>query len=257
MWVFGNTEHEKWRLAVALSAAALLFALPVQSAWASTYTPLSGPPTGEDSHLQIISDIYASYGGTFVQNGVDFENAVAGISVKRVFDADDGDLTLHILVGDETGIDQVWTDGTAMVRASAKFADLTQSFGWNNNGGASGTGYVELLNESHIGGPPVDVMITGDFLWGIEPNGDTWWSNIGENSDATDHLMTYLVEGLSDLPMNEKVWLLFWEDLPNAGDADYNDFVIELQAIPEPGTLLLVGAGLLALGAFRNRRPRA
>ena len=257
MWVFGNTWSELRRLTVALSAAVLLFALPVQSAWAWAYTSLSGPPSGEDSHLEIISDTYASEGGTFVQNGVDFVNAGAGITVSRVWDTNGGELTLHILLGDETGVDQIWTDGTAMVSASAKFADLTQSFGWNNNGGSSGTGYVELLNESDLYGPPVDVMITGDFLWGIEPNGDTWWSNIGENTDATDHLITYLVEGLSDVGIGEKVWLLFWEDLPSGGDADYNDFVIELRAIPEPGTLLLVGAGLAALGAFRNRRPRA
>jgi hypothetical protein len=192
-----------------------------------------------------------------VQNGLDFNNG-AGVDIKRVFDTDDGSLTLHILLGDETGIDQVWTDGTAHVTASAKFAALTQSFGWNNNGGASGTTYFELLDESHIiSGESVTVSITGDFLWGIKPNGDEWWSNVAENTDATDHLITYLVEGLSDVGMNEKVWLLFWEDLQSAGDADYNDFVIELRAVPEPGTLFLVGAGLAVLAASRNRRSRA
>jgi hypothetical protein len=256
MWVFGSTRHEARLLTAALSAVALLLVLPVGSAWAWAYTDLDAPPSGEDSHLEIISDIYVSEGGTWVQDGVNFNNQ-AGVTVSRVWDTNGGELTLHILLGDETGVDQIWTDGTARVRASAKFADLTQSFGWNNNGGASGTTYTELLNESDIGGPPVDVLITGDFLWGIKPNGDEWWSNIAENTDATDHLITYLVEGLSDAGMNEKVWLLFWEDLPSAGDADYNDFVVELRAIPEPGTLLLVGTGLLALAAFRNRRPRA
>jgi len=55
----------------------------------------------------------------------------------------------------------------------------------------------------------------------------------------------------------EAVWLLFWEDLPSAGDADYNDFVVELRAIPEPSAFLLVGGGLTALAAIRRRRSKA
>jgi hypothetical protein len=256
MWVFGYIGHERRRLVVALSAAALLLAFSVGSAWgAPDYTDF-GPGSGEATQLGIISDIYLSYGGTFVADGLGFTNATAGITVKRVFDTDGG-LTLNILMGDETGVDQVWTDGLASVSAEAKFASLTQSFGWNSDGGELGTTYTELLTEADIGGPSVEIEITGDFLWGIKPNGDEWWSRIDVNSDTTDHLMTYFVEGLSDLAMNERAWLLFWEDLPSAGDGDYNDFVIELRAIPEPGTLLLVGVGLAALAVFRNRRPGA
>jgi len=259
MWVFGNTRHETRLLTIALSAAALLLVLPVGPAWGvDTYTIFNGPPGGEKSHLEIISDTYSGYAGSFVAVGENFVNATAGITVSRVFDENDGDITLHILLGNETGIDQIWTDGTARVTASAKYADFTQSFGWNMDGGASGTTYEELLNQGDIiSGDSVEVVITGDFLWGIEPNGYQWWSSMSANTDATDHLLSYYVEGLSGLEMNEKVWLLFWEDNISGGDLDYNDFVIELRAVPEPGTLLLVGAGLAALGAFRNRRPRA
>ena len=258
MRVFGYTGHEGRRWVVALSAAALLLALPVGAAWGQDYTGF-GPGSGEATHLDIISLIYASEGGTFVEDGLDFNNGL-GVTVSRVFDTNGG-MTLDILLGDETGVDQVWTDGSAMVSAQAKFASLTQSFGWNDNGGNGDIPYTytQLLTEANIGGPAVDVEITGDFLWGIQPNGDTWWSRIDQNSDDTDHLMTYFVEGLSDLAMGEKAWLLFWEDLDYSApsDGDYNDFVIELRAIPEPGTLFLVGAGLAGLAAFRQRRPRA
>ena len=67
-------------------------------------------------------------------------------------------------------------------------------------------------------------------------------------------MVTYFVEGLTGV--DETVWLLFWEDQPCGGDEDFNDFVVEVRAIPEPGTMLLVGAGLTALAAFRSRRPR-
>jgi hypothetical protein len=226
-------------------------------AWGYDYTPFNDPPVGEDSHLDIISGIYASYGGSFAADGLGFTNAGAGITAKRVYDTNGGDMSLHILLGDETGVDQIWTDGTAMVSASAKFANLTQSFGWNDNGGSSGTGYVELLNEGDIGGPSADIMITGDFLWGIQPNGDEWWSYIDANGDVTDHMITYFVEGLPDVPLGEAVWLLFWEDLPSAGDADYNDFVVELRAVPEPSAFLLLAGGLTGLAAFRRRRSKA
>jgi len=243
------------RRGIHLFIAAIALALAAGPAWGYDYTLFNDPPPGEDSHLDIINDIYSMY-GTFSADGLGFDNG-SGVTVKRVYDTNGGDMSLHILLGDETGVDQIWTDGTAMVTASAKFADLSQSFGWNDNGGATGSGYVELLTEADIGGPSVDIMIMGDFLWGIQPNGDEWWSAIDQNSDTTDHLITYYVEGLPDAAPGEAVWLLFWEDLPDAGDADYNDFVVELRAIPEPSAFLLVGGGLTALAAIRRRRSRA
>ena len=259
--MFRYRTRNVWGTATAIvvvtSVALLLVVARAGPAGANSYTTIMPPPVGEDSHLDIFSSVYAAYGGTFVANGLDFENAGAGISARRVWDTDDGDDTIHVFLGDETGVDQIWTDGTAMVTASAKFADLSQSFGWNDNGGATGSGYVELLTEADIGGPSVDIMIMGDFLWGIQPNGDEWWSAIDQNSDTTDHLITYYVEGLPDAAPGEAVWLLFWEDLPDAGDADYNDFVVELRAIPEPSAFLLVGGGLTALAAIRRRRSRA
>ena len=75
---------------------------------------------------------------------------------------------------------------------------------------------------------------------------------MSHNSDGgSDHLMTFFVDGAS--VGNERVWLLFWEDLPSSGwDQDYQDFVIEIRATPEPTTICLFGLGGLAL--LRKRR---
>ena len=47
-----------------------------------------------------------------------------------------------------------------------------------------------------------------------------------------------------------------WEDRPLAATStlDYNDLVFSVKAIPEPASLLLLGSGLLALGAVRRRQ---
>ena len=121
------------------------------------------------------------------------------------------------------------------------------------------------FTDADINNGSVQIDITGDFLWGINPTrspcppGRYWWSLNSLNEADMDHMMTYFVEGLPDTLPGEAVWLLFWEDLTYAdpSDQDYNDFVIEVRAIPEPGTFLFVAAGLAGLAASRRRHSRS
>ena len=87
------------------------------------------------------------------------------------------------------------------------------------------------------------------------PSSTTWRQAAADDGRRRDPRRDQ-VEGLPDAN-GATVWLLFWEDLPDTGDADYNDFVIELRAIPEPSTLLLVAAGLAGLALSRRRRNGA
>jgi hypothetical protein len=218
------------------------------------YTTVQYPGFNPDepSHSTILGDIYS---GTFTGSGTDLGDGLwtifsnGSITAYRVYDFDIEDEIIHIVTGNQNNVDQIWTDGTARVIAEAKYAAFTQSFGWN--GGGLGTdNYYELLTHDDVGNGPVEIMIDGDFLWGMKPDSYEWWSKNSLNSDGSDHLVTYKITGL-ETPWT--VWLLFHEDLPYASsDFDYNDFVIEVRAIPEPASILLLGLGALAL--LRKRK---
>jgi hypothetical protein len=222
------------------------------------YSPVVYPGYGpeEPSHATILGD---AYGGTFVGSGTDFGDGLWSvfsnglITAYRVYDFDEEDEFIHILTGDQNNVDQIWTDGIAHITATAVYAAYEQSFGWNKGG--LGTDYQELLTHNDVGNGAIKIFLPSErFLWGIQPRNHTyeWWSKNSYNNGDDDHLVTYYIDGASI--EGETVWMLFWEDLPSDDpwDQDYQDFVIEVRAIPEPTSILLLGAGALAL--VRKRR---
>jgi hypothetical protein len=225
------------------------------------YTTINPPPGGEKNHAQILHDIYNQ---NFTASGRDYVGS--SITAKRVYDFDDIVYnTVHVYNHEPNDVDQIWTDGQVTVTALAKYASYTQAFGWNGDG--LGTDFHLLVDQTDIGGPGVSFQITSgmQFLWGYQAKGDPrcdWWHD-GENLEwwsrpesqhhcvGEDHMVTYFMEGASS---TEAVWTIFMEDvrLSEGSDRDYNDFVVEIRAVPEPGSILLLGLGALAL--LRKRK---
>ena len=210
-----------------------------------SYSPTGSPPSGEKTHAQILSQIY---GGTFYKMGtnrVDYGNAT-GVRAWRVYDTDGPNETLHLITGLPSDVDQIWKDGTATITVKAKYASDTQSFGWNQGG--TETTYEELLTHLDIETQKeVTLDIENNFLWGCHPDSQMWWSQNSKNLNGEDHMVTYKIENLPNQGDNT-VWLICMEDKPfYDSDKDYNDFVVEITAIPEPATLLLLTAGALLL----------
>ncbi len=240
------------RLITICAVAAMVIVSASSAVFGLSYTPISPPiGVGEADHAQILHNIY---GGVFSQSGVNY-NGSTGIQALRVYDSGNDANRLNLFTGIPDDIDRIWTDGVSTVTAKAKYASLSQSFGWNQ-GGTSGSNYEQLLTGADINGPGVPVEPSGDFLWGIHPGSSYWWSKQEENN-GQDHMVTYQIvhDGISGAFLNSepKVWLLFFEDLPlPSSDRDYNDFVVEVTCIPEPATICLLGLGALSL--LRRRK---
>lgn len=159
--------------------------------------------------------------------------------------------------------DQLWelTSGGGSVTAVAKFAGFNQEFGVVP--GSSGGTFMSLFTVSAdidpMDGPgasiPFPPTLTEPFRFANDPSGAPLWSSRqSDNSDGgLDHMVAWKIGGTGN-------FVLAWEDLVGLGDIDYNDLVVEVSgaapATPEPGTLLLIGMGLVGIGVGARRRSR-
>jgi len=99
----------------------------------------------------------------------------------------------------------------------------------------------------------------GFYLTSPEGRGATYYSHASLNTDNSfDHMMIFDTSdnGVDELLGSDVVVAI--EDLLGGGDQDFNDMVVGVSNVavhtPEPGTILLLGSGLISLAVFGRKK---
>lgn len=191
--------------------------------------------------------------------------------------------------------DAYWTTGGTGISSATMIIEIagnagTNSFGIYDSsnasnqavlfGGGASAGSKMVLTFGNFGSGHnllVSNLLSGTFYtFGSSTfgfyfnNGEgTFYSDSSLNPDnGYDHMVAYASQGgnvqlpgnLTYTPWMANEFILGFEDTYGGGDYDYNDMVLMVESVapvPEPGTMLLLGAGFLGLAIYGKRRKNS
>lgn len=185
--------------------------------------------------------------------------------VNKLLDLQNINLTLTQAQLDATAVSyETFAPGTYDIVGYGKQAGNNQAaFAYSPSGAFTDISVYSNANNSpgELISPKVSFITPGE--WGLKgvTSGGTFLSESAKNTDNTGGSVHWKLYCLLN-KYNLDIGFAAYEDLPynnwGGGEPDYNDFVLKIEpnppAVPLPGAILLLGAGMARLVAYARRR---
>lgn len=241
-----------------LSVAALLVCVVAASASATYINPVGGG--GSEQSLQAVLDSI-TLGPAAGVSSVNVQTDQLAYDETWEITATGGSVSTMIIeiAGYASG-------NTFGVYDPTNLSKKVQIFSGSDGPGAQKTLGITDDGSVFVNGSDSGVNFSGN-LFGYylkDPNGNFFYSQADQNTGGLDHMVAFQGKNIDTVKLpvwspglwTDNEYVLAWEDL-SLGDQDYQDMVLMVESVrpvPEPATLLLIGSGLIGLGAFGRKR---